>query len=48
MLSELDCGAAQSYATLAHSTLQVAELRELPHSADAFLAKVNTAPGGSR
>jgi len=38
----------QSYATLAHSTLQVAELRELPHSADAFLAKVNTAPGGSR
>ena len=38
----------QSYAALAHATLQVAELRELPHSAEAFLAKVNTAAGGSR
>jgi shikimate kinase len=38
----------QSYAALAHTTLQVAELRELPHSADAFLAKVNAASGGAR
>jgi shikimate kinase len=30
----------QSYAALAHSTLQVAELRELPHTAEAFLAKL--------
>src|SRR5438552_18881403 len=27
----------QSYAALAHATLQVAVLRELPHTADAFL-----------
>lgn len=38
----------QSYAALAHATLQVAELRELPRSADAFLAKVNAAAGGAR
>ena len=37
----------QSYAALAHATLQVAELRELPHSAEEFLAKVNAA-GGTR
>jgi len=28
----------QSYAALAHATLRVAELRELPHNAEAFLA----------
>jgi shikimate kinase len=28
----------QSYAALAHATLRVADLRELPHSADVFLA----------
>ena len=38
----------QSYAALAHSTLQVAELRELPHTAEAFLAKLHAAPGGRR
>jgi len=38
----------QSYAALAHSTLQVATLRELPHTAQAFLAKVRAAPGGGR
>lgn len=38
----------QSYAALSHLTLQVAELRALPHSADAFLAKVNAAAGGAR
>jgi len=38
----------QSYAALAHSTLEVAELRELPHTAEAFLAKVRAAPGGGR
>lgn len=37
----------QGYAALAHATLQVAELRELQHSAEAFLAKVN-AVGGAR
>ena len=38
----------QSYAALAHSTLQVAELRELPHTAESFLAKVRAATGGGR
>ena len=38
----------QSYLALAHSTLQVAELRELPPTAEAFLAKVRAAPGGAR
>jgi shikimate kinase len=38
----------QSYAALAHTTLQVAELRELPQTADAFLAKVEAAMGGAR
>jgi shikimate kinase len=38
----------QSYAALAHSTVQVAELRELPHTAEAFLAKLHAAPGGRR
>jgi hypothetical protein len=38
----------QSYLALAHSTLEVAELRELPHTAEAFLAKVHAAPGGGR
>lgn len=38
----------QSYAALAHATVRVAELRELQHSADAFLAKVNAAAGGAR
>jgi hypothetical protein len=38
----------QSYLALAHSTLEVAELRELPHTAQAFLAKVHAARQGSR
>lgn len=38
----------QSYAALAHTTLQVAELRELPQTAEAFLAKVEAAMGGVR
>lgn len=38
----------QSYAALAHATLQVAELRELPQTAEAFLNKVNAALGGTR
>jgi shikimate kinase len=38
----------QSYAALAHATLQVAELRELPDNAEAFLAKINAASGGAR
>jgi len=37
----------QSYAALAHATLQVAELRELPQTAEAFLARVGAA-GGAR
>jgi len=36
----------QSYAALAHTTVPVAELRELPHSADAFLDRVNAASSG--
>jgi shikimate kinase len=36
----------QSYMALAHATVQVAELRELPQTADAFLAKVGAAMGG--
>jgi hypothetical protein len=35
----------QSYATLAHVTLKVAELRELPHSAEAFLHLLRGAGG---
>ena len=38
----------QSYAALAHATVPVAELRELPHSAEAFLAKVSGALGEAR
>lgn len=39
----------QSYAALAHATLRVAELRELPHSAEAFLALLPTSRvGGTR
>jgi shikimate kinase len=38
----------QSYAALAHTTLQVAELREVPQTAEAFLAKVEAAMGGAR
>ena len=43
----------QSYAALAHTTLEVAALRELPHTADAFLAMLRKASvaderGGSR
>src|SRR5215469_11147020 len=33
----------QSYRALAHATLQVADLRELPRTADAFLAQLNRA-----
>jgi shikimate kinase len=38
----------QSYAALAHATLRVAQLRELPHSAQAFLALLPAAAGGAR
>jgi shikimate kinase len=38
----------QSYATLAHTTVKVAELRELPHTAEAFLAKADEARGARR
>lgn len=39
----------QSYAALAHATLRVADLRELPHLADAFLALLPTSvSGGAR
>jgi hypothetical protein len=38
----------QAYAALAHATLLVAELRGLPPSAQAFLAKVEAAAGGGR
>lgn len=38
----------QSYVALAHATLRVAELRELPHSAGAFLALLPTEPRGAR
>jgi shikimate kinase len=38
----------QSYAAVAHATLQVAALRELPHTAQAFLDLVAQAESGSR
>jgi hypothetical protein len=38
----------QSYAAIAHVTLSVAALRELPHRADAFLELVAAGAGGSR
>lgn len=38
----------QSYRALAHATLQVADLRELPHTAEAFLAQLNRASRGAR
>jgi len=38
----------QSYAAVAHATLQVATLRELPHTAEAFLDLVAQAESGSR
>jgi shikimate kinase len=38
----------QSYAALAHATVPVAELRELPQTALAFLVRVNAASGGAR
>jgi shikimate kinase len=38
----------QSYAAIAHVTLSVAALRELPHRADAFLELVSRASDGSR
>ncbi len=38
----------QSYAAVAHATLQVAALRELPHTAEAFLELVAQAESGSR
>ena len=37
----------QSYLALAHVQLQVAELRELPHRAEAFLALLTRSAGGS-
>jgi len=37
----------QGYAALAHATLEVAELRALPQTAEAFLSKVNAASGGA-
>jgi len=39
---------SQSYAAVAHATLQVATLRELPHTAEAFLELVAQAESGSR
>ena len=36
----------QGYAALAHATLRVAELRELPPTPEAFLAKLKAASGG--
>lgn len=38
----------QSYAALAHVQVQVAELRELPHTAEAFLEKVQAAMSRAR
>ena len=38
----------QSYAALAHATLPVARLRELPHSAEAFLAQLPAELRGAR
>jgi len=38
----------QSYAALAHVTLRVADLRELPHSAEAFLNLLHGPAGASR
>ena len=38
----------QSYAALAHATVQVAELRELPQTAEAFLQKVAAVLGRAR
>jgi hypothetical protein len=38
----------QSYAALAHASLQVAALRELPHEASAFLALLPGTAGGTR
>ena len=37
----------QSYAALSHASLPVAQLRELPHTAAAFLGLVNGATGGA-
>ena len=38
----------QSYAALAHATLPVAELRELPHTAEAFLAMLQQDSEGAK
>lgn len=38
----------QSYAAIAHTTLPVATLRELPHTAEAFLALLPQVAGGSK
>jgi len=38
----------QSYAALAHTTLRVAELRELPHNAEAFLTLLPAESRGAR
>jgi shikimate kinase len=37
----------QSYAAIAHATLQVAALRELPHTAEAFLSLLAGTAGGA-
>jgi hypothetical protein len=36
----------QSYAALAHCTIEVAQLRELPHASDAFLKLLESRTGG--
>ena len=38
----------RSYEALAHVTLHLAELRELPHSAEAFLSLLKDAAGGTK
>ena len=38
----------QSYAALAHATVKVAELRELPQTAEAFLARLDAASSSAR
>ena len=37
----------QSYAALAHCTIEVAQLRELPHKPEAFLELVQSKMGGT-
>lgn len=43
----LIAGRRQSYSALAHCTIEVAQLRELPHKAEAFLELVESKIGGT-